>query len=307
MFVRNVFRRKWWLLGLIGILFILPLVLSPSYSRVLIEVLIFALLAASVNLPLGYGGVMVFCQALFFSIGAYAVVLLTVKAGFSLAVATISGPLLAMVAAIIIGYLCIRLGSMYFALITIGFGLLFYQLVLKWYSLTGGYQGITGIVRPDLISTTVGFYYFTLIVVLICFILIWILINSPFGKVIQGMRENKERLEFVGVDCKRIGIILLVIGAFFAAVAGVLRSYLSGGAFPTYAFWLLSIEPLLMSLIGGIGTFFGPPLGALVLVLGSTIAADYTKHWPAIVGIILITVVLAFRKGIVGTLQERFK
>jgi branched-chain amino acid transport system permease protein len=295
---------KWWMAAVLTLVF-LPQLIPLVYTRLLTEVAIMALFAMSLNLQLGYGGLYSMGHAAFFGTAAYTFGLLTLKCSFYMPVAAISGILMAGVMGAIIGFLCVRLGTTYFVMLTLAFGMIVYTIIYKWYSLTGGENGIVGLVKPDHFSTPVNFYYLVLTLILICLILMRVLVNSPFGKVIQGIRENKERMEFLGINIQKFQLIIFVIGALFAGVAGILYSLLNHGAFPGYAGIGKSTEVIIMCLIGGMGTFIGPAIGALVLVGVGKVASDYMHYWPTLLGVILILCSVAFRGGLCGAMQKK--
>lgn len=300
-------KGKWLLTTVLLFLFVLPQLIPAFYTYLLSAAMIRALFATSLNLLLGYGGIVSLGHAACFGVGAYTVVLLTVKCGLPLGLAMIAGPILAGVVSLVIGYLSLRRAPIYFSLLTLAFNLIIYLLAIKWSSLTGGDNGVSGISLPSYFSTTTGFYYFALILVLVCFALMWMIINSFFGKVVQAIRENKQRAEFVGFNVRRFELTLFVIGGLFGGFAGVLYALFTKGAYPAYADAMESLEALLMCALGGMFSFIGPTVGAFLLVLLSKVISDYLQAWPIAIGAMLILVGTFFRDGIIGTLEGRFK
>lgn len=291
------------------LLFLCPLFMPSFYVTFLTEIIIIALFACSLNLLMGFSGFLSFGHAAFFGIGAYTFGLLTVKAGFPGILALLCGLLLAVVVGALLAYFCVRLPTnpLYGAMLTLAAGMLVYSVIFGLYNLTGGENGLVGISRPAYFASGTSFYYFILIVSLICFIVMWILVNSPFGKTLKGIRENRERMEHMGINVKYFLFIIFVIAAFFGALSGILYSLYNNGAFPGYAGAARSLEVVFICLIGGMNTFTGPLLGALVLLILEKMIANYIEYWPAVLGVILIIVVLFFRNGILGYLEGKLK
>jgi branched-chain amino acid transport system permease protein len=282
------------------ILTILASFLPEHRSELITRMLIMALFATSINMQVGRAGMMPLGQAQFFGLGAYAFGLLCVKGGISLPFAFTLALLISIVVIGIIGYLCLRGDSLTFALLHLAFNILLVTVAAKWISLTEGDQGFTGVPRPNLLPGNFGFYLFVLVVVLISFILIWMIINSPFGKAMQGLRENEERLRFLGIDSKRFQLAIFIFSSFFAGVAGILWAMMQRSVFITYMSLILSAEGLMMCLIGGMLSFFGPSIGAAIVVIVSTVASTYLHQWQGLLGLIIIVCVLGFRGGILG-------
>jgi branched-chain amino acid transport system permease protein len=182
----------------------------------------------------------------------------------------------------------------------LAFNILLATVAAKWISLTSGDMGFTGVPRPSLFPGAFGLYLFVLFVVLICCVVIWMITNSPFGKVMQGLRENEERIRFLGIDSKRFQLVIFVFSGLFTAVAGILWTILQMSVFNTYMSLILSAEGLMMCLIGGMSSFFGPVIGAAIVVLVSTVASTYILQWQGLLGLIIIVCVLGFRGGILG-------
>jgi branched-chain amino acid transport system permease protein len=284
-----------------AILTILASLLPEHRSELITRILIMALFAMSINMQVGRAGMMPLGQAQFFGLGAYAFGLLCVKGGVTLPLAFFLALLISVVANVIIGYLCLRGDSLTFALLHLAFNILLLTVAAKWISLTDGDMGFTGVPRPSLFPGAFGLYLFVLLVVIICCILIWMITNSPFGRVMQGLRENEERIRFLGIDSKRFQLVIFIFSGLFTAVAGILWAILQMSVFNTYMSLILSAEGLMMCLIGGMSSFFGPTIGAAIVVLVGTLASIYVREWQGLLGIIIIVCVLGFRGGILGT------
>jgi branched-chain amino acid transport system permease protein len=305
-----------WLWGAITalVLIVLPFVLEKAFSQydlyLAIKVMVWALYAMSFNLVLGYGGMMSFGHAAFFGVGAYTCSLLLVKASCPVALAFAAAPIAAAALGLIIGFFSVRIkGVFYFATITLSFAQLVYILAFKWRSFTMGDDGIQGIPVPALISTDetyINYYFFALLIILICIYALWRIVKSPFGLMLRSLKENPERATFVGMKVENYRLIAFVISAFFSGIAGVLYAFLETSIAPDILFWSMSGEVILMGLLGGMALFFGPALGAAIMVLLNSFITSYTEYWGMTLGITLILIVLFFPKGVGGLVVERY-
>lgn len=265
------------------------------------------LLATSLNIALGYGGIYQFHHAVFYGVGAYTTALILTKTGLSFWSTFLVGPLLAGIVSFVIGIICIRLSKLYFGMLQISIGSLLWAIVYRWYSFTGGDDGIHGIPMPDLISSTKGAYFFTLIVVVLSLIILKRLVESPFGKVLQAVRDNPVRASAVGINIEIHKLICLLIAGFFGGVAGMLFVVVDNSVFPDMMFWTFSLEILIMCLLGGMYTFFGPFIGAAITIIFRFFIGVHTQYWSMILGTILILVIIFLPQGIGGLLLNRGK
>jgi branched-chain amino acid transport system permease protein len=270
-------------------------------------ILLTGLLASSCNLALGFGGIFQFHHAVFYGAGAYGAALMIAKSGLSPWLGFIAGPLISAFIGLIMGLVCIRLSKLYFGMLQISLGSLVWAIVYRWYSFTGGDDGIHGIHVPDIISSPNGAYYFTLIVTGLSMLVMFKILKSPFGSVLQGIRENPVRSEMIGVNVKRHQLLTLVIVSFFAGIAGVLFVVVDTTVFPDMLFWTLSMEIVIMCLLGGWLTFLGPMLGAAVLVTLRTFISTYTVYWALILGILFMLVIFFLPNGVLGYIEEKLK
>jgi branched-chain amino acid transport system permease protein len=312
---KNALARGLGLVIAASVLAILPFFLekgvSQYYLYLTVKILVWALFAMSFNLVLGYGGMMSFGHAAFFGIGAYTFALLMVKASFPLIVAFAAAPFVAAAAGLIIGYFSVRIkGVFYFATITLSFAQLAYILAFKWRSFTFGDDGIQGLPIPEFISTVdtyINYYFFALIIILVCIYLLWRIVRSPFGMMLRSLRENPERAAFVGINVENYRLIAFVISAFFSGIAGVLYALLETSIAPDILFWSMSGEVILMGLLGGMHLFLGPALGATIMVLLNSFITSYTEYWGLFLGLTLIFIVLFFPKGVGGLVVEQYQ
>ncbi len=298
-------KENWFLLILVLLLLLLPLTESRFYVFLGTDILIMGLFAVSLNLLLGYTGLVSFGQAAYFGVGAYTCALLMKKASVVFPVSFAAAGVFGAVAALIIGFFCIRLTKIYFAMLTLAFSQIVWAIAFKWNSLTGGDTGLIGVNFPAYIDSPPRFYYFTLIVVVLSFYLLRRLVNSPFGTILTTIRENPERTEFIGINVKLFQLIAFMISGFFAAIAGALFGIFNHSIFPDFIFWPQSAEVLIMSLLGGIYNFFGPLVGAAVLLYLRMQVTSFTQYWPLILGTILALILFFFPGGIVGFLKSQ--
>jgi branched-chain amino acid transport system permease protein len=300
-----VFRKKnLIIIASVVLLFLFPAILPRFYVYMAAIVLIYGLAATSCNLALGYGGLYQFHHAVFYGVGAYGAALMMMKTGLSPWLGFIVGPLIAAVLGLVMGLICIRLSKLYFGMLQISLGSLVWAIVYRWYSFTGGDDGLHGIPVPDLISSGSAAYYFTLIVTLICTYMTYRILKAPFGSVLQAIRDNTVRSEMIGVNVRRHQLMALVIAAFFAGVAGSLFVAVDTTAFPDMLFWTLSMEMVIMCLLGGWLTFMGPMLGAAVIVALRTLVSTYTVYWALVLGIIMMLVIFFLPEGVLGWLMQ---
>jgi branched-chain amino acid transport system permease protein len=200
----------------------------------------------------------------------------------------------------------VRLTKLYFGMLQISLGSLVWAIVFRWYDFTGGDDGVHGVNVPDLISSTAGAYYFTLAVAAVCLVLMYRIVHSPFGRIFQAIRDNPDRTAAVGVNVRRHQLVGLVLAAAFAGVAGSLFATVEGSAFPQLLFWGLSLELIIMCLLGGWFIFLGPLLGAAIMVALRTFVGTYTEYWTLVLGIVLMLLIFFLPEGVLGFCCKRF-
>lgn len=293
--------------GILLILVAVPFILPRFYVYILALIFVTSLLAMSLNSVVGHGGLYQFHHGAFYGVGAYAFALALTVGEWPLWLCFVVAPVAAAVVGFLIGWFCVRLSSLYFGMLQISLGSLIWAVVFRWYSLTGGDDGIHGIPIPDLISSTSGAYYFILVVFVACLGVLYAVYQSPFGKILRAIRDNPARCSSVGIHVRRHQLTAIVIATFFAGVAGVLFVVLERSVFPDLLFWVLSLEIFIMCLLGGWFTFIGPVLGAAITVSLRTFVGAYTEYWTLILGIILILLIFFLPEGVTGFLVERFR
>ena len=306
-------RVPWGVLVLIAALFV-PAVGSRFYTFVATDVAILALFAVSLNLLLGYTGLVSFGHAAYFGIGAYTTGILMKKLAVPFLISFPAAGVVAGLFALVFGFFCVRLTKIYFAMLTLAFAQIVWAICFKWNDVTGGEQGMPEIPYPDLawmaklplvdtLRTSDHFYLVTVVLVATCLWLLRRVVGSPFGRILTTIRENPERAEFIGVNVRRYELVAFVIAGAFAGLAGGLFGIFNRGVFPDFAYWPKSSEVLIMTILGGMGHFYGPAVGALVLLVLNQQITSYTQYWPFILGSILIVLLFVFPGGIVGALD----
>ena len=296
------------------LLLLVPLVTGRFYQYLLSQIFIASLMAVAFNLLLGTTGLLSFGQAAFFGVGAYTVGLLATKAGFGTLPALFLSPVTAAAAAAVIGFFCVRLSGVHFAMLTLAFGQLIFTVAYKWYGFTGGDNGIQGIpVKPISIGGLAGIdigsnqamYYFVLLVVGLSVGLIRRIRSSPFGATLKAIRENGQRASYLGVNVKLYQWTVFVIAGAFTGLAGGLYALMEKAISPEIIHWTKSAEPVFMTIIGGIYTFVGPAVGAVVYIVLNSYLVAWTEKWALVLGLVLLTLVLLLPGGVVGFVNEK--
>jgi branched-chain amino acid transport system permease protein len=297
----------------LAILVLLPLYGSPFLVTQFTRILIYAIFAMSLDLLVGYCGLVSLGHAAFFGVAAYATALLSSKAGVeNIAVTLPVSIAAAALTAVVIGALALRTSGIYFIMVTLAFAQMIYFIVQE-NAFFGGSDGILLLApyRLGLGSETIlnlgnraVRYYVVLVAAVLVFVGLWFLVRSPFGRVIQGIRSNEQRMRALGYPLLRYKLACFVIAGAVAGLAGHFYVVTTSLADPSIVDWLHSAQVLLMLIIGGIGTLVGPALGALILILLIDQASELTEHWKLIVGAVIVAVTLFSRGGIVGFLQR---
>ncbi|PIV22506.1 MAG: branched-chain amino acid ABC transporter permease [Deltaproteobacteria bacterium CG_4_8_14_3_um_filter_45_9] len=305
----EVIRLKWFgpSIVIFLVLFILPSFIPRFYTYILALIYVTSLLAMSLNLVVGHGGMFQFHHGVFYGVGAYTVALMLTKTSLPMWTGFIAGPIVAAIIGFIIGWFCVRLTRLYFGMLQISLGSLIWAIVLRWYSFTGGDDGIHGVPIAPFLSSLNSSYYFILIVLVICLIVMYLILKSPFGNTLQAIRDNPQRCEAIGINVRRHQLIAIVIATFFGGLAGVLFVVLERSVFTDMLFWVLSLEIFIMCLLGGWFTFVGPIFGAAIIVALRTFVSIFTEYWTLILGVILILIIFFLPEGVMGYFQEIFK
>jgi branched-chain amino acid transport system permease protein len=276
------------------------------------NMLILALFAVGFNLLFSFTGLLSFGQAAFFAVGGYvcAKILLAVP---SLLLGVIAGVVAAGVAALIIGFLCVRHTEIYFSMLTLAFGMMVHSIIWKWRSVTGGDDGLVGVPRapleiPGVFSIEMAdlsrYYYFVLVLVVLGIFAIWRVVRSPLGLTLRGIRDSETRVTFIGLSVMKYRLISFTIAGIASGLAGALMVPLGRSASPAIANWTFSAEPVIATLLGGAFTFAGPIVGSFLFYIIKEIVVIFTGYWMMTLGVIVLALVLGFRGGVVSVIQN---
>lgn len=302
-------RKRKGLLILAGCALLLFLPFFAPYTALASQMLIFGIFAIGYDILFGYTGLLSFGHAAFFGLGAYATGLSLIHFGVPVPVGLGVGILVSLAASFPIGLLSIRRHGIYFAMVTLAFGQMLYFIAFKWRSLTGGDDGLHGVPRdaigPIDLSSELVLYYFILFFFLLSVLFGIRIVRSPFGRTIECLRENEARASVIGYNPTNYKLMSFTLSAGFAGLAGGLYAILQNFV-PLFALSLdMSGDVVLMTLIGGMGTLYGPVLGAMSLVLLKDLLSSHLNIWPLILGLLYVVSVMTFRKGIFKELKEK--
>lgn len=296
------------LLGLIAV----GLLAAPFWLYLTMRIMIFSIFAMGYNILLGRTGLLSFGHAAFFACGGYGLALTTIHLTPNPVWGILLGVLLAAVMALLIGFFCVRHTEIYFAMLTLAFGMMVFSLIWNWRSVTGGDDGLYGIMRAPLsfglftlpIMKQSQYFFLVLFFFVLTLIVIHHLYQSPFGLILSGIRENQVRTEFAGLAVKRYRLAAFVISGSFSGLAGCLATLLESNITPFAAHWSYSAVPVLVSLIGGLQTFFGPVVGSAIFVILREIIERFTQNWMLWFGLMLLAIIIGFRGGVVGAVSQ---
>jgi branched-chain amino acid transport system permease protein len=305
------------LLGLVTVaVLVLPLVAPAYHVLLMLPFMAYAVILLGLNLLFGYTGLVSFGHALFIGIGAYTGAVLTTHFGVrSLELILLTAALLGALAAAPVAALCVRYVKIYFGMLTLAFGMVFYTFLLKFYRLTGGDEGMR-VLRPTLLGRDLGampktdylvgpYYYYSLGVLVLAALVMWRIVHSPFGLCLRTIRDNPTKAESLGVSVTRSRWHAFVISAVYAAVGGALLGPPTGNVDPTLAYWTHSGNIVFMTLLGGFANFFGPVLGAFVFIFLQDTVMAVVPYWRLIFGAILAFVVIFAPAGLMGLFARR--
>ena len=285
---------------------LVPVLMSSTYQlNVANSVLIWSLFAISFNMLWGVTGMLSFGQAIYFGIGGYSIAMVIHYFGSQWYFAALAASLIfTVLLSFMLGLLVIRVGGVYFTMLTLAFGQLAWQIMFKWYEVTGGDDGLQGIILPGILNNKVFYYYFVMTLVLLSIWFLKRLAYSPFGLILRGVRQNPDRVRFLGRRVRRNQLRIYIVASVFATLAGALMAGVDNSVHTDMFFWTTSGEVILMSVLGGIAQFFGPMVGAVVFILIEDIVGAYTEYWSLLIGSIILIMVIGFPKGLVGGVLE---
>lgn len=300
--------NRWVTLSAIALLLIAamiaPRVLSSFYLDLLIQVLIFGLFAMSMDMLIGYTGLVTLGHAGIYGVSAYVIAYAVTQLswGPNLAVPAAIGA--ALLTSAVFGLIAIRTSGVYFLLVTLAEGMVVWGIAFRWADVTGAENGISGVHRPGFISQPTAFYYGVLLVFVICSVLMYRIVASPFGLTLQGIRENELRMRTLGYNVPLHKFSIFLLSGIFAGMAGVLFAYYNQFMSPSAVSLAQSVQGLLMVILGGPGTLFGAVLGAAVVVGVQNVVSLHTERWTTVMGIIFVLTVLFAQRGLVGRLRD---
>ena len=293
-----------WALAALLVLSLIPLL---TQSRVTLDFVIrlaaFGIFASSLNILVGYGGMVSFGHAMFFGSGAYVFGLLMQKTQVSIPVAILGAIAFSGLLGLLIGAICVRLKEIYFSFLTLAFQMLIHSVILSWTSLTGGDQVLMGgIPRPPFLGINLSdhttLYWFSCALGVLCLLLMRIILQSPFGATLRMVRDSSERAAFLGIDVWRIKLYAFILSSCMASIGGVLMALFVSGAFPDFGYWTMSGDAIFMIMMGGLHVFIGPVVGAGLLLLFNDIITRTTEYHGLALGLVVLLFALGFKRGI---------
>jgi branched-chain amino acid transport system permease protein len=285
-----------------------------GYTELASRVLVLGLAAMALNFLLGFTGVLSFGQAAYFGLGAYGAALTIRYISQSTALAIVVGVLVATVAAAAIGALIRKLRGVYFAMVTIAFGQVFYFIAFRWHDVTGGDDGLTGwnrhpldlgFMQVDIQHDDKLFYYFVLVLFALAVGMLAALLRSPLGRSLTAIRENERRARFLGIPVELHIWLSFVISGAFAGLAGTVYALLNNFVDPRSLHWTLSGNFVIMAVLGGMRSFWGPLIGAAIFVMLQDFVSSRTENWMSIIGVFFVLVVSFFPRGVLGAVRRK--
>jgi len=304
------------LAGVLAAVAAVPFSGRDYYATLMLPFFAYSVALLGLNLLFGTTGLLSFGHALFVAVGGYTAAFLASALQIrSLEAMLLAAVTVAAIVALPVGWLCVRYVKIYFGMLTLAFGMLFYSFLYKFYALTGGDEGIP-IGRPSLLGRGFGeldkttyligpYYYYSLALAVVATLVMWRIVRSPLGLSLRAIRENADKAEYVGVRVRRYRFYAFVLAAVFGAAGGVLLVVPTGLAAPPLAYWTHSGNLVFMLLLGGFGHFFGPALGAFVFIFLQDQVMSVTEYWRFVFGAVLAAVVIFLPHGLMGVLTRR--
>jgi branched-chain amino acid transport system permease protein len=297
-------REIAWALGGLVALAVIPLLThSPIALDFVIRLAAYGLFATSLNILVGYGGMVSFGHAMFFGGGAYAFGLLLQKTGASIPLELAGAVFFCALLGAVIGAICVRLREIYFTFLTLAFQMLVHSAILSWSWLTGGDQGLVGgIPRPSFLGINLAdqatLYWFSGVILVACLLLMRAILQSPLRYTLRMVRDNADRARFLGIDVWRVKLYAFVLASAFAGVGGAIMALFVSGAYPEFSYWTMSGEAIFMIMMGGVHVFIGPLVGAALLLLFNDTITRLTELHGLTLGIIVLLFALGFKRGV---------
>ena len=308
--MKDLLTRNWnWLVWLLLLTLPFWFPLFGGYTALGTRVLVMAIAAMAVNFLLGFTGVLSFGHAAYLGLGAYGAGMTIKYLAPSTPLGFLVGILAGTVAAMIIGAMIVRLRGVYFAMVTIAFGQVFYFIAFRWVSLTGGDDGLgnwkrvpidVGFTQIDILGNDRTYYYLVLLCLAIAAGVMAVLLRSPFGHTLVAIRENERRARFLGIPVERHIWLSFVISAAIASLAGCVYAYLDNFVDPRAFYWQQSGEFVIMAVLGGMRVFWGPLVGAAIFEILQDRVSSYTDYWMSIIGVFFVLIVVFFPRGVLA-------
>lgn len=302
-----------WVVVALVVLAILPTVIgSRMVLDMIINIAILGLFATSLNLLIGYTGMVSFGHAMFYASGAYGFGLLMQTGQYSILSAMAISVLGSAGIALIVGIVCTKTKEVYFSFLTLAIQMMFYSSIITWKDVTGGDQGLMGgftkapFLGIDLTNQDHAFVFITSVVV-ISLGLLWHITKTPFGYALRMIRDNAARVEFLGMNVQAYRLAAFVLASAFGSISGVLMSLYVTGAYPNFGYWTMSGEAIFVIMLGGLSTFLGPLVGAGMLTLLNHYVTEFTEYYGLVLGTVILLYVLGLRKGLLDILVERYQ
>jgi branched-chain amino acid transport system permease protein len=292
-----------------ALILLLPFLFSNYYVGLVIQIFIMAIFAMSLDILVGHTGLPSMGHAAYYGVAAYATGFLCLAGVKNFWFVIVFGMGLGGLTAAFFGLLAIRARGPYFMLITLALSQVLWGIAFKWRSITRGDDGIPGIGRPEIgmgidLKPDFYFYYFTFAIFLIVLVVLFIFLNSPFGHALRGIRESESRMKALGYNVWLYKYLGFIFAGVFAGISGVLWVYYSGFVNPSYFGVDLSVKALLMLILGGSGSLFGPSIGAGIIVLLENLVSGFTERWSLVLGIVYVTVIMLFTEGIFSIVKR---
>jgi len=287
------------------LLALVPLV-TPGYRTGLVtQMLIYALLAMSIDIMAGYAGRTSLCHGAIFGTATYVVMYVVTVAGGNVWAGCALGVAAAMAVSLIVGLLAVRTSGVYFLLLTLALGMVVWGVCVRWTSVTGAENGLRGNVRPEWLVDPSRFFYFVLVLAGLLMFAMWRFVGSPFGMSLAGIRESESRMRSLGYDTSRHLLIGFVFSGFVAGVAGALYALFNSFVSPSTVALTQSVMGLLMAILGGIGTLAGGIVGSALIVVLQNVVSSYTERWSMMLGLLFVLVMIFAPEGLLGSLRSR--
>jgi branched-chain amino acid transport system permease protein len=302
--IEGLRRELAWAVLALAFIAVLPLLTS---SRTVLDFVVrlaaYGIFASSLNILVGYGGMVSFGHAMLFGGGAYAFALTLQNTSLGIPQAMGVAVLFCALVAALVGAICVRLKAIYFSFLTLAFQMLLHSIILTWTSFTGGDQGLTGgIPRPVFLGVNLAnpihLYAFSAATGIVCLLLMRMLLQSPFGYTLRMVRDNPDRALFLGVDVWRVKLYAFVLASVFAGIGGVIMALFVSGAFPEFSYWTVSGEAVFMIMMGGLTVFIGPVVGAALLLAFNDLITRATEYHGLALGVVVLVFALGFKRGI---------